>query len=194
VGYYYRPENDFVVQEPGVYTVDLKVTYDGRTSAGQVTPPFPTGDILGTREGRFSVYVVPRVSPLLAVDQPRSTFLTPPAEFSVTATLPGAFGEGQGHVTGMMPGFLLETRSLAGTEGRFSYTYDPAALAREGFPLDVLKGNTPQAVDLVTITLFASGTSAEGRPIFGARVLALHGQELLDLAPAPVPSPPDGPR
>ncbi|MEE9182370.1 MAG: hypothetical protein V3U33_07395, partial [candidate division NC10 bacterium] len=34
VGYYYRPGDDFTVNEPGLYTVDLTVTYDGQTSAG----------------------------------------------------------------------------------------------------------------------------------------------------------------
>src|SRR5690242_4344512 len=47
VGYYYHPADDFVVTEPGIYTVDLKVLYDGVTSAGQVTQPFLSGGILG---------------------------------------------------------------------------------------------------------------------------------------------------
>ncbi len=60
IGYYYEPEDNFIVDQPGRYTVDLQVTYDGRTSAGQVTAPFPQGDVLGTARGRFSVYVVVR--------------------------------------------------------------------------------------------------------------------------------------
>ena len=43
IGYYYEPEDNFIVDQPGRYTVDLQVTYDGRTSAGQVTAPFPQG-------------------------------------------------------------------------------------------------------------------------------------------------------
>jgi hypothetical protein len=48
IGYYYQPTQNFVVSEPGIHTVDVKVTFDGATSAGQLTQPFPTGDILGT--------------------------------------------------------------------------------------------------------------------------------------------------
>ena len=58
IGYYYEPEDNFIVEQPGRYTVDLQVTYDGSTSAGQVTAPFPQGHVLGTARGRFSVYVV----------------------------------------------------------------------------------------------------------------------------------------
>ena len=41
IGYYYEPDDNFIVDQPGRYTVDLQVTYDGSTSAGQVTAPFP---------------------------------------------------------------------------------------------------------------------------------------------------------
>ena len=70
IGYYYEPEDNFIVDQPGRYTVDLRVTYDGRTSAGQVTAPFPQGDVLGTAQGRFSVYVVSPHSAPLTVDMP----------------------------------------------------------------------------------------------------------------------------
>ena len=48
IGYYYESDDNFIVDQPGRYTVDLQVTYDGSTSAGQVTAPFPQGDVLGT--------------------------------------------------------------------------------------------------------------------------------------------------
>ena len=86
IGYYYEPEDNFIVDQPGRYTVDLQVTYDGRTSAGQVTAPFPQGDVLGTARGRFSVYVVSPHSAPLEVDMPEHDFLTAPADFTVTAT------------------------------------------------------------------------------------------------------------
>ena len=86
IGYYYEPEDNFIVDQPGRYTVDLQVTYDGRTSAGQVTAPFPQGHVLGTAQGRFSVYVVSPHSAPLEVDMPEHDFLTAPADFTVTAT------------------------------------------------------------------------------------------------------------
>ena len=45
IGYYYEPEDNFIVDQPGRYTVDLQVTYDGSTSAGQVTAPSPQGHV-----------------------------------------------------------------------------------------------------------------------------------------------------
>ena len=65
----------FIVDQPGRYTVDLQVTYDGSTSAGQVTAPFPQGHVLGTARGRFSVYVVsPHSAPLDGRSYPATTF------------------------------------------------------------------------------------------------------------------------
>src|SRR5262249_29598567 len=104
VGYVYRPENDFVVDQPGIWTVDVRLTFDGVTSAGQVSQPFPSGDVLGTAAGRFFVYVVPQGSPTLAVAVPRSAFLTPPAAFDASAVLPGGATVERAHVTVMMPG------------------------------------------------------------------------------------------
>ncbi|HVT44311.1 MAG TPA: hypothetical protein VMT00_07965, partial [Thermoanaerobaculia bacterium] len=58
IGWFYDPSQDFVVIEPGVWRAKVKILFDGRTSAGQVTEPFPTGDVLGSREGEFWFYVV----------------------------------------------------------------------------------------------------------------------------------------
>ena len=43
IGYYYEPDDNFIVEQPGRYTVDLQVTYDGSTSAGQVTSSVSPG-------------------------------------------------------------------------------------------------------------------------------------------------------
>jgi len=178
VGYYYRPEHDFAVDEPGIYTVELTVTFDGQTSAGQVSEPLPTGDVLGSVAGRFFVYVVPRGSPPLEVNLPEMAFLTPPAQFEVMATAPAGMALRHGHVTAVMPGFLLETGDLPTSGGLLSYRYDPMALAVDFPNLDIDFSGTPQAADAISITLFASGRHADGSPAHAARVLTLHGQEL----------------
>jgi len=64
-GYFYAPEGDFVVDEPGRWTVDVRLVHDGYTSTGNVVPPYPTGDLLGSREGQFYVYVVEKNTPPL---------------------------------------------------------------------------------------------------------------------------------
>ncbi|HEY3128583.1 MAG TPA: hypothetical protein VGL91_03935 [Acidobacteriota bacterium] len=177
VGYYYRPQDDFIIDEPGIYTVDVRVTFDGQTSAGQLTPPLPTGHVLGSADGRFFVYVVARGSAPLSLNFPETQLLPrPAAQLDVTASAPAGFTIKNGHMTTMMPGFLLQTGELPSGGASLSFRYDPATLARDFPNLD----QDPPA-DVVTITLFASGTDTKGNPGYAARVLTLHGQQLYNL-------------
>jgi uncharacterized protein (TIGR03437 family) len=158
IGYYYHPEHDFVIDEPGIYTVDVRVTFDGVTSAGQTAEPFPTGDVLGSVDGRFFVYAVPRGSAPLEVDAVGM-------EFTARAAA--------GHATTVIPGFLLETGKIAGAGGQFRYRFDPDVLARDFPNLDL-----PLA-DVVAISLFDPDTNR-------ARVLVYHGEEFFQTAQTPV--------
>ena len=189
IGYYYEPEDNFIVDQLGRYTVDLQVTYDGSTSAGQVTAPFPQGHVLGTARGRFSVYVVSPHSAPLTVDMPRHDFLTAPADFTVTASTPTEMTLTSGHMTALMPGVVLEDGSLAVEANGLTYDYDPVGLAA-GVPiLDVERFGQPVAADVVTVSLFGEGMDSEGQPSYAARVVTLHGPEFLNLTPvAPGPN------
>ena len=189
IGYYYEPEDNFIVDQPGRYTVDLQVTYDGRTSAGQVTAPFPQGHVLGTARGQFSVYVVSPHSTPLEVDMPRHDFLTAPADFTVTATAPTGLTLTEGHMTALIPGVVLEDGAVAVGSNGLTYDYDPVGLA-VGVPiLDVERDGVPVAADVVTVSLFGQGTDSDGQPSYAARVVTLHGPEFLNLAPvAPAPN------
>ena len=183
IGYYYEPEDNFIVDQPGRYTVDLRVTYDGRTSAGQVTAPFPQGDVLGTARGRFSVYVVSPHNAPLEVDMPEHDFLTAPADFTVTATPPTGMRLTGGHMTALMPGVVLEDGSLPVEDNGLTYDYDPVGLAA-GVPiLDVERFGNPVAADVVTVSLFGEGRDGTGQPSYAARVVTLHGAEFLNLTP-----------
>ena len=189
IGYYYEPEDNFIVDQPGRYTVDLQVIYDGSTSAGQVTAPFPQGHVLGTAQGRFSVYVVSPHSAPLTVDMPRHDFLTAPADFTVTATASNGLTLTGGHMTALIPGVVLEDGSLAVRNNGLTYDYDPVGLAA-GVPiLDVERNGVPVAADVVTVSLFGQGTDSDGQPSYAARVVTLHGPEFLNLTPvAPGPN------
>ena len=183
IGYYYEPEDNFIVDQPGRYTVDLRVTYDGRTSAGQVTAPFPQGDVLGTAQGRFSVYVVSPHSVPLEVDMPEHDFLTAPADFTVTAIPPPGMRLTGGHMTALIPGVVLEDGSLAVEDNGLTYDYDPVGLA-DGVPiLDVERFGELVAADVVTVSLFGEGRDSAGQPSYAARVVTLHGAEFLNLTP-----------
>ena len=189
VGYYYEPEDNFIVGQPGRYTVDLQVTYDGRTSAGQVTAPFPQGNVLGTARGRFSVYVVSPHSAPLEVDMSEHDFLTAPADFTVTATAPTGMRLTGGRMTALTPGVVLEDGALTVRNNGLTYDYDPVGLA-VGVPiLDVERFGNPVAADVVTVSLFGEGTDSDGQPSYAARVVTLHGAEFLNLTPvAPGPN------
>ena len=63
IGYFTDPASDFVVDEPGVWTVHVAVLHDGMTSAGPVEPPYPTGGVLGSADGRFRCTSCPRTRP-----------------------------------------------------------------------------------------------------------------------------------
>ena len=181
IGYYYEPGDNFIVDQPGRYIVDLQVTYDGSTSAGQVTAPFPQGHVLGTARGRFSVYVVSPHSPPLTVDMPRHDFLTAPSDFTVTASAPAGLTLTEGHMTALMPGVVLEDGALLVRNNGLTYDYDPVGLAA-GVPiLDVERNGVPVAADVVTVSLFGQGTDSEGQPSYAARVVTLHGPEFLNL-------------
>ena len=185
IGYYYEPDDNFIVDRPGRYTVDLQVTYDGRTSAGQVTAPFPQGDVLGTAQGRFTVYVVSPHSAPLEVDMPRHDFLTAPADFTVTATPLTGMRLTGGHMTALIPGVVLEEGALPVEANGLTYDYDPVGLAA-GVPiLDVERNGQPVAADVVTVSLFGQGTDSAGQPHYAARVVTLHGAEFLNLSPVP---------
>ena len=189
IGYYYEPEDNFIVDQPGRYTVDLRVTYDGRTSAGQVTEPFPQGDVLGTARGRFSVYAVSPHSAPLEVDMPEHDFLTAPADLTVTATAPTGMRLTGGHMTALIPGVVLEDGSLAVEHNGLTYDYDPVGLAAEVPILDVEHFGEPVAADVVTVSLFGEGRDSAGQPHYAARVVTLHGAEFLNLTPvAPDPT------
>ena len=185
IGYYYEADDNFIVDQPGRYTVDLQVTYDGNTSAGQVTSPFPQGHVLGTARGRFAVYVVSPHSSPLTVDMPRHDFLTAPADFTVTATAPAGLTLTGGHMTALVPGVVLEDGSLSVRNNGLTYDYDPVGLAA-GVPiLDVERFGQPVAADVVTVSLFGQGTDSAGQPHYAARVVTLHGAEFLNLTPVP---------
>ena len=67
IGWFHDPRHDFAAGESGVWKAKMKLLFDGHTSAGQVTEPFPTGDVLGSRDGEFFFYVVDGDAPQLTV-------------------------------------------------------------------------------------------------------------------------------
>ena len=159
IGWWYRPSFDFDADEVGVWTARIRVTFDGTTSAGALSAPFPTGDVLGSRGGELWFYVVDPISPPLETTYAKSTFLEPnvnPTVFHVPAGT---------RATVTMPGFILDERVLSG-----ALTLDLNAL-RADFPnLDPADFDGHDATETITISLFANGR---------ARQLVFLGEELV---------------
>ncbi|MEE8586649.1 MAG: hypothetical protein V3T83_17545, partial [Acidobacteriota bacterium] len=173
IGYFYHPAQDFAVEEAGLHKVGLKVWYDGLTSAGPVAEPYPTGDVLGSREGEFYFYAVEPDSAELQADIPPLSFVHP-SEGPLTVNLTPAEGttldDRQFTYTTLMPGFVLEEGM---TSDPTSYTYDMPRLNRDFPNLDGL--------DAVTMSFLVSGTDAGGKKIHQARQVFFQGEERMAL-------------
>ncbi len=197
VGYFAGPDGGFVVDEPGVWTVDVKAWHEGRCSGGRVVEPYPSGSVLGAAQGRFVVYVVqPGSAPITFLD-PAQGFLPVTGDSTVVpvralAMATGAGGTGD--LTVSMPGFLLEHRTLALDGPVFGAAYDPVSLAQTFPNLDLVgrEPGRPGLADTVRITMLAGGGSR-----FQAGSILLRGEEIIlpqTILPNPSHGVEEGPR
>ncbi|MEK6374264.1 MAG: hypothetical protein AABO58_16375 [Acidobacteriota bacterium] len=187
IGWFYDPGSDFAVDEPGVWKAKVKITFDGvlPSTSGQLSAPFPTGGVLGSRDGEFYFYVVRGDSTALAVN-PATQFLRPadgPITFTITP--PPALHDVQLTYTTTMPGFILEE----GTTAALAYTYDAQRLAGDFPNLDLTDHEHSAGADVITISLLVSGTDAAGKRQFAARMIVIAGEELQAPAQPPTASP-----
>lgn len=172
VGYFYDPAQDFTVTEEGVWRARVSLVFDGVTSAGQVQSPFPTGDVLGSREGEFFFYVVAPESPQLELTEtPR--FVNPsPVRFSVVH--PSGLTNMEMHYTATMPGFILEE----GTTSSLSYSYNAPELQKTFPNIDLGDTNGYSASDLIVMSFLLAGTDAAGVRRYFGRQIVLQGEEV----------------
>ena len=179
IGYYYDPTNDFAVDEPGIWSVDIQVRHDGLTSVGMVEPPAPAGGISGAPSGHFSVYVVSADAEALATDLTDVTF---PAAlpYNFIFDVPSGWTNVQVTHTLALPGFLVETGPIAVTGNSFSYQYNPANLNKR-FPNFETVGDVvgPAAADPATLTITVTGSDAEGRAQIRCRVFSILHDRIL---------------
>jgi hypothetical protein len=169
IGYYYDPSQDVVVDEPGLWTVTVRVQHTGRTSAGPIEPPAPTGSVPGAVSGQYAVYVLPADSASLPWNEGRAdtTIAIPPGQpFNFNFTLPADWTDTSVHYTLMTPGLILEAGPLRLTGRSATYQYSPGRLG-DVFP-NLEAGNAgegPYAADLVRLSLLAQGLDASGQPV-----------------------------
>ncbi|HEY5610294.1 MAG TPA: hypothetical protein VIL97_03735, partial [Thermoanaerobaculia bacterium] len=174
VGYFYDPSSDFRVDEPGVWRATVKVWHDGLTSAGQVTAPYPTGGVLGSREGEFYFYVVrPDISQLEIGPMQQ---VVRPADGPITFTIapPPGLSNVEMYYTTTMPGFILEQ----GVTSSLTYTYDAPKLARDFPNLDLHDADGFAGADTITMSFLVTGLDARGQRQYLARQIVVQGEEL----------------
>lgn len=160
-GYFHLIDDAPILDEVGVWRVNLNVTYSGMTSAGMVEEPYPQGSTLG----EFLLYVVPSDSePLaVAVDPTLS-----PLDF--TLAIPADWTDITAYHTIRTPGFVLNSGELSSNR----YVYDANGL-QNTFPM-------LDDGDVIEMTFAVTGRDAAGQPAIQVRSYTLRAGQLLEIS------------
>jgi hypothetical protein len=188
IGYFYDPDDDFIVTEPGLWSVDVHVWHDGQCSGGSTVPPYPSGDVLGSEAGRYYFYVVPTQSPRLTVSSPSPGLLSHGVEvapITITGPVPGGLTGVTIDYTISMPGFILEQGQVTPSGDTYQITFDPVALHAD-FPNLDLQGRDawlPGLADTFAIDLLLRGQNnalASGYidTVYQATTLTIQGDQV----------------
>lgn len=182
IGYFYDPQHDIVLNEIGVWSVQITVTHRGMTSAGQVEAPFPTGGVLGASENTFPVYVVPQGAPLLAVDGALvpDRAIRPASPVNFNFALPTGWTNISAYYTVTMPGYILESGTLRVAARTVAYQYSPVVLARVFPNLEADgRGVGAAASDEVTLTFVLTGQDENGRFLARSRTFTIRHDRMI---------------
>jgi hypothetical protein len=182
VGYFYDPADDFTVNEAGLWSVDVEVWHNGQCSGGATIAPYPSGDVLGSENGRYWFYVVPAGAPRLWITSPSSGFrtvgeaLTP---IRITGAIPPGWGSVTLDYTIAMPGYILKHAQAAASGGSFQVVFDPVTLAADFPNLDLIGRDDwrPGLADTITIAILLRGQSG-GQPVARAAIVTLQGDQV----------------
>jgi hypothetical protein len=184
IGYFYDPDDDFSVDEPGPWSVDVRVWHDGLCSGGATIPPYPSGNVLGSDDGRYWFYVVPRDAQRLDVSAPASGFL----DFTggihpvvISGTVPVTLTNGLVDYTISMPGFILTQGQTSADDGVYRLTFDPVALHQDFPNLDLVGRDSPDQpglADTFSIGLLLQAQKQDGAPEYRANTITLQGDQV----------------
>ena len=196
IGYFFDPSSGFEVDEPGLWTVDVKIWHDGQIGTGQSVDcdpadpfdpgqPCPSGDVLGSADGRYYFYVVPPEAEPLPLLTPEAGFLRISGEvtpITVTGRIPGGINGVTIDYTIAMPGVILDQGQADINGGQFSFTFDPAALNQDFPNLDLMGRDNHEAglSDTVFIGLLLQGQESS-EDVFRAAAVTLQGEQVFVL-------------
>ncbi len=180
VGYFYDPADDFVLDQPGLWTVTLNMTHDGMTSAGLVEPPYPTGGPL-TPDGAVFHFVVAspethtlQVETDLVALSPVEWYYDRVRRATFRAALPRGWDGDTARVTVTMPGIVLVDKDVGVSEGVIRWDLDAKALNQLASNFDYGQYSSVGIADTITVTFFAEG-AVEDRPAQAAGTIVTHG-------------------
>jgi len=194
VGYFYDPDDDFVVDEPGLWSVDVRVWHDGMCSGGATIPPYPSGDVLGSEDGRYWFYVVHSHSPRLSVSLPSPgvlSFRDEVTPIAITGPLPADLRDPTVDYTISMPGYILQHGQVTPSNGSYEIIFNPVTL-HEDFPnLDLTARDDwkPGLSDTFAIGLLLRAQRGD-ETVYRANTVTIQGQQVF-VGDAPLDLPND---
>ena len=182
IGYFYDPDNNLEVDQPGIWQVEIEIWHDGLTSAGPIDDSLPMGGILGVQD-QFSVYVVPEDEPWLDWNDSRQDFPIPGAlPYNFNFSIPEDWVNPQVDHSVTIPGFLLRSGPINVNGTSFSYQHNPTNLNAIFPNLEVdARLDGPAAADPVTLTFVVTGEDADGQPQIRTRLFTIFYDRLISL-------------
>lgn len=159
IGYFYSPENDIIMDEIGIWKIDIDMIFQGETSLGQVERPYPRGNL------SYDVYVVPADNPPL-IDEVEFMTETRRVTQTYSLAIPDGWTDVRAFATIATPSAILVREELTVFPSGTSYTYNPTILSREYPNLELLEtadGN--YVADVLTLTLVMTGLDADDNPV-----------------------------
>lgn len=180
VGWFYEPSGNCIVNEPGVWTVEVRVVHDRVYPAiGSIPTSHNTGTVLGATQSRYSFYVAPKGATRLTLTSPTPGLLRWPNGLQpvvVRGLLPAGWGNTSVHYTITTPGFILAQGATTSSGGAFQVSYDPTAANRDFGVIDLRAPQEwrPGLSDQVRITLYASSAGQHR-----AATVTLFGEEVV---------------
>ena len=175
IGHFYRPSQDILLDEPGVWDVAVTVTHTGASSASETTnPPHPT------HTTRYPLYVVPAGNDRLNWGQ-ANDIPFPIGLYNFTFDIPDGWTNLNGYLTVTMPGAVIENGPypIQGTAMR--YQLNPQALNARfpNYEGQNARVNGPASSDPLTLTFVFTGQNPSGAfDVLARQVLIRHDRLL----------------